>query len=85
MMENEKDIVLRNAIGGYNKSDVNEYIASMAKEFSRREEEWYTEKESLNGRRRTSGRKKRDVRSFVTSLPVSIMRRGWTPVIRARH
>ena len=43
MMENEKDIVLRNAIGGYNKSDVNEYIASMAKEFSRREEEWYTE------------------------------------------
>lgn len=46
-MENEKDIVLRNAIGGYNKSDVNEYIASMAKEFSRREEEWYTEKRKL--------------------------------------
>ena len=47
MMENAKDIVLRNAIGGYNKSDVNEYIASMAKEFSRREEEWYTEKRKL--------------------------------------
>lgn len=47
VMEQEKDIVLRNAIGGYNKSDVNEYIASMAKEFSRREEEWYTEKRKL--------------------------------------
>lgn len=46
-MENEKDIVLRNALGGYNKSDVNEYIASMAKEFSRREEGWYTEKRKL--------------------------------------
>ena len=46
-MENEKDIVFRNALAGYNKTDVNEYIAGMAQEFARRSDEWETEKEKL--------------------------------------
>ena len=47
-MGNEKDVVFRNASGGYNKSDVNTYIARMAQEFSRRSEDWETEKLRLN-------------------------------------
>lgn len=46
-MENEKNAVFRNAFGGYNKNDVNEYLASMAKEFARREDEWDTERGKL--------------------------------------
>lgn len=46
-MESEKETMFRNAIGGYHKADVNEYIARMAQEFSRRSDDWDTEKGKL--------------------------------------
>ncbi len=39
-MNQENKVVFRNALNGYNKNDVNEYITSLAKEFARRKDEW---------------------------------------------
>ncbi len=46
-MENEKNTAFRNAISGYNKTDVKEYIAKMAEQASRRADAWETERGKL--------------------------------------
>ncbi len=46
-MNQENKIVFRNALNGYNKADVNAYLADLAKEFERREEEWARETEKF--------------------------------------
>ncbi len=46
-MNQENKIVFRNALNGYNKADVNAYLAELAKEFERREEEWARETEKF--------------------------------------
>ena len=46
-MEQENKVVFRNALNGYSKNDVNEYIVGLAKEVSRRKEEWDSESTRL--------------------------------------
>ena len=46
-MESEKNMGFRNAISGYNKTDVKEYISKMAEEAARREDAWDTERGKL--------------------------------------
>lgn len=47
-MEQENKIVFRNALNGYHKTDVNEYITELAKEFARRKEDFESESARLH-------------------------------------